>query len=106
MPADSRGLEPVAFDIALKRGILVRGRVTDKATGQPVARLSSTPILFLTIPTLGEFPGYVADPSNLTLIKDDGRYEVVALPGRGIIACLSDAGRYRAGVGADGDQGI
>jgi RNA polymerase sigma factor (sigma-70 family) len=31
--ASSPGLEPVTFDIALKRGVLVRGRVTNKATG-------------------------------------------------------------------------
>jgi RNA polymerase sigma factor (sigma-70 family) len=99
VPADSRGLGPVPFDIALKRGIWVRGRVTDKASGRPVGGFVVAHA-FADNPHLREFPGYVADLSNLTLIKDDGRYEVVALPGRNIIACRSDGGRYRAGVGA------
>src|SRR5262249_24963653 len=30
----------------------------------------------------------------------DGRYEVVVLPGRGIIACYTNVGRYRRGAGA------
>ena len=104
VPADSPGSGPVPFDIALKRGILVRGRVTDKVTGRPVGgHVQFHP--FADNPHLGEFPGYEANPSNWTFIKDDGRYEVVALPGRGIIACRSDAGRYRGGVGAEAIKG-
>ncbi len=38
-------------------------------------------------------------------IEDDGRYEVVTLPGRGLIACRSDLGRYRGGVGAEAIKG-
>ena len=38
VPADLRGPEPLKFDIAMKRGILVRGRVTDKATGRTVGQ--------------------------------------------------------------------
>jgi hypothetical protein len=34
-------------------------------------------------------------------LDNDGRYEVVALPGRGLITCQSDWGRYRPGVGAE-----
>ena len=35
-PAGDAKPGPITFDIALKRGVLVRGRLTDKATGKPV----------------------------------------------------------------------
>jgi RNA polymerase sigma factor (sigma-70 family) len=100
VPADSRDPGPVSFDIALKRGILVRGRVTDKATGRPVGGYVQSHT-FADNPHVREFPGYrQGRRDSPAFIKDDGRYEVVALPGRNIIACRSDEGRYRAGVGA------
>ena len=33
---DTPGLEPVSFDIALKRGVVIEGRVIDKMTGEPL----------------------------------------------------------------------
>ena len=57
VPADSPALEPVTFDIALKRGILVRGRVTDKATGRPVPGYVNA-YAFRDNPHVREFPGY------------------------------------------------
>ena len=67
---------------------MVRGRVTDKATGRPV-RATSTTYAFADNPHVGEYPGF---PRQLRLqfarIEDDGRYEVVALPGRGLIAVI------------------
>ena len=100
MPADSPGLEPVRFDIGLKRGVLVRGRVTDKVTGKPASGYVE-PFVFNDNPHVSEFPGYGQAGPRLTVIQDDGRYEVVALPGRSIIACRSDTRRYRGGVGAE-----
>ena len=47
----------MTFDIALKRGILVRGRVTDKATGQPVPGYINA-FTFRDNPHVNEFPGY------------------------------------------------
>jgi hypothetical protein len=98
-PAGSPSLEPVRFDIAMKRGVLIRGRVTDKATGRPASGYVNT-YAFADNPHVGEFPGYRSSHEPLARIGDDGRYEVVALPGRGLIACRSDVGRYRGGVGA------
>jgi RNA polymerase sigma factor (sigma-70 family) len=101
VPAESPALEPVNFDVTLKRGILVRGRVTDKATGMPVSGYVQS-YAFADNPHIHEFPGY---REGVAYIDDKGRYEIVALPGRGIIACRSDLGRYRGYVGADAIEG-
>ena len=100
--AGSYGLDPVTFDIKLKRGIVVRGRVTDKATGLP-ARGYVHSFTFRN-PQLVDFPGYNGLP-NYAYLDEDGRFEVVAMPGRGIIACHSEALRYRRGVGAASIKG-
>ncbi len=103
-PAGSPALEPISFDIALKRGVLVRGRVTDKATGRPVSGYVNA-FAFADNPNVDEFPGYRSSYVSYAHLGDDGRYEVVALPGRGLIACRSDLGRYRGGVGASTIKG-
>ena len=89
----------------LKRGVLVRGRVTDKATGRPVSGYVNA-YTFADNPHVGEFPGYDESYDSYARLDDDGRYEVVTLPGRGIIACRSDLGRYRQRRRRRGDQGI
>jgi RNA polymerase sigma factor (sigma-70 family) len=102
VPADSPAFEPVTFDVALQRGILIRGRVTDKATGQPVSGYIHA-FYFRDNPAIKDYPGYDA-PNSLAYvpIKDDGRYEAVGLPGRNIIACRStDLRRYRGTVGTE-----
>ncbi len=104
MPADSPALEPVTFDIALKRAILVRGRVTDKATGRPVPGYVGA-YSFRDDPHVRDYPGFEGSIIQYVPLKDDGRFEVVALPGRGIITGFSDPRRYRLGVGAAAIQG-
>jgi RNA polymerase sigma factor (sigma-70 family) len=100
----SPGLGPVIFDIALKRGVLVRGRVTDKATGRPVSGFVHA-YTFRDNPHIGEFPGYVESSPVHVYLQNDGRYEIVTVPGRGIIACRSDMLRYRTGIGASAISG-
>jgi hypothetical protein len=73
--------------------------VTDKATGRPVPGYVDVYAL-ADNPHVREFPGYAESTDPRAPIQDDGRYEVVALPGRDIIACCSDRSRYRLGVGA------
>ena len=56
-------------------------------------------------PRVREFPGYEESYPPHVYLKDDGRYELVALPGRGLITCQSDSRRYRTGVGAEAIPG-
>ena len=87
MPGRPSGCRPIrprsspsTFDIALKRGILIRGRVTDKATGRPVpGYVNAFP--FRDNPHVQRFPGYRRKLHAVHPLKDDGRYEVVAPAG-------------------------
>jgi hypothetical protein len=99
VPAESSALEPVRFDIALKRGIVVRGRVTDQVTGRPVAGVASA-YTFRDNPHVREFPGFEQSYPSHIYLDHQGRFQVVVLPGRGLITCQSASNRYRSGVGA------
>jgi RNA polymerase sigma factor (sigma-70 family) len=101
-PADTPAFAPATFDIALKRGILVRGKVTDKVTGQPVSGYVNV-YAFQDNPHFDEYPGF--DRRSNAPVQD-GRYEVVALPGRGLIGCrAAEIERYRGYVGAEAIKG-
>jgi RNA polymerase sigma factor (sigma-70 family) len=104
VPADSPALDPVRFAITLKRGVVLRGRVTDKATCKPVPGYINV-FAFRENPAVKEFPGYVLSDPPYVYIKDDGQYQAVALPGRNIVACRSHLRRYRGSVGADAIKG-
>ena len=84
------GFDPVACDLALKRGILIRGTVTDKITGRPVNAAIDV-YAFEDNPHVKDFPGF--RESNLSRsFAINGRYEALALPGRGLIGV--SAGGY------------
>ena len=104
VPVVTQALEAVNFVVGLKRGVLVRGSVTDKATGKPVSGYVNA-YAFRDNPHIADFPGFGESYDSYALLNDDGRYEVVALPGRGLIACRSDLGLYRGYVGADAIKG-
>jgi RNA polymerase sigma factor (sigma-70 family) len=94
---DPLGLEPITADFTLKRGVLVKGRVLDKATGQPVyARVGY--VVFRDNPRHGQAPGFATDHYLET--GDDGSYQLVAFPGRGILFARGWNDHYRMGVGA------
>lgn len=92
------------MDIGLKRGVAIRGRVTDKATGRP-ARALVEYFVFADTPSRKEVPrlDYVRAYTSA-----DGSFELVGLPGRGLITAKvprSDWGRYLAGAGAEEIKG-
>ncbi len=92
-PAGSPGMEPVSFDLAMKRGVFVRGRATDKATGRPI-RGHANYYAFGDNPHVRDHAGFSQSYEQYAYLDEEGRYEVVALPGRGMIAVRDEADRY------------
>src|SRR5262249_318765 len=107
------GFDPVRLDFALTRGVLVHGRITDKATGKPVAGAEVDYFVFLDNPRPRAAPGFRATSSGPDTRRRrdtdaDGRFTLVGFPGRGIVAAKvrGDASiHYLAGVGADAITG-
>jgi Sigma-70 region 2 len=100
--ADTPGLEPVAVDIGLKRGVWVKGRVTDKATGEPLWA-GVEYFAFRDNPQAAELPRQGG--LTWTSTDEDGTFRGVALPGPGLIAVRAYHDRYVMGAGADRIKG-
>lgn len=97
----STGAAPI--DFALTPGVLVRGRVTDQATGAPVAALieSYPTIANKQVDRSPEMAYAEPRPTD-----QDGRYAVVAFPGPGLITAKARGDRFlRADEVARGKPG-
>jgi RNA polymerase sigma factor (sigma-70 family) len=104
--AETPAFEPVAFDLAMKRGILVRGKATEKGTGLPVLGTASY-YAFQDNPHLKDYPGFSQGGNpQWAPIDEQGRYEVVALPGRGLVTIRDDMSRSRPVTVPAGTRGF
>jgi RNA polymerase sigma factor (sigma-70 family) len=101
------GLDPITVDFALKRGVFIRGRVTDKVTGRLVPALVRYGA-FSDNSHLREAAGFRGTDSDQTRTAKDGSFTLVSLPGRGLLAVKAadhQDGRYLMAVGADEIKG-
>jgi protocatechuate 3,4-dioxygenase beta subunit len=99
---DSPGLEPITVDFALKRGVLINGRVTDRATGKPVpGRIVY--VAFWENAYRNDVPNWTTN--HFLETHEDGSFEVVGLPGRGLLAVRAWGDHYILQVGADQIEG-
>ena len=106
----SAGVNPLRVDFELKRGVLIRGRVTDKLTGQPVAAK-------VEYMAFKDNPHYKAGEvlwgnAHQVRTSPDGSFTLAALPGRGLLAAKATfmegwhgGQRYLLNVGADKIKG-
>jgi hypothetical protein len=106
-PAGS-GLDPVTMDFPLKRGVLIRGRVTDKETGRPVAARVQY-LSFSDNSYLKEAPGFSDSDEIVARTAADGSFTLLGLPGQGVVvaavADFTQAGRYLMARGLDQVKG-
>jgi RNA polymerase sigma factor (sigma-70 family) len=90
--ADTQGLDPLQVDFELDRGIVVRGRLTDAATGKPVrGRVGYGPLP--DNPNLKNFtefgkPQFLATDPGRT--AEDGSFAALAIPGPGLLTAVAD----------------
>jgi len=106
-PASEPKPGPFTFDITLKRGVLVSGRLTDKATGNPV-RGSVSYHAFADNPHLDDYPDFKrgSQETRVLIPGSDGRFTIPALPGRGLISARAPEEGYLHGLGADAIKGF
>jgi protocatechuate 3,4-dioxygenase beta subunit len=99
------GLEPIAVDFALKRGIWVKGRVTDKKTGKPLSA-SVHYFCFNNNPNAKEIAlAGLGQIDTWRQSRKDGFFQMPVLPGRGLIAVRAYRDHYVMGVGAEKIKG-
>jgi beta-lactamase regulating signal transducer with metallopeptidase domain/protocatechuate 3,4-dioxygenase beta subunit len=92
-------------EVALTAGILVRGRAIDERTQQPV-RGAVQYFAFEPNPLLEKTDSLRrVVTQNKVLTDAEGRFEIAALPGSGILGFESAAAEFPHGVGADRIQG-
>ncbi len=103
-PVKGPGLGPLTLDFELTRGVWLQGQVKDKATGRGVESLltycvfSDAQTLFISVLPAG----------NAGRTDKEGKFRIVAYPGRGLLGVNADGpGRshYRIGVGAEEIKG-
>jgi RNA polymerase sigma factor (sigma-70 family) len=98
---DKEGLQPLAVDFTLARGIVVSGRVLDRITGKGV----KSNIRFVPLPgnKFASKPGYDSFKyERLTSeVGGDGRYRLTVIPGLGVLMVQAHGGDR-----ANGDQQV
>jgi RNA polymerase sigma factor (sigma-70 family) len=82
---DTPGLDALTGNIELVRGLTVRGRVRDLATGKPVAgaRVDYHPLGGNAY--VDKFLSGSWDPRSVTTTRSDGSYAITVMPGPGVI---------------------
>ncbi len=98
--ADTPGFDPITVDLEMERGILVRGRLTDKSTGKPV----QGEITYQAEPDNPHLKDYVdAVNGGSAKTASDGSFAVLAIAGPGRLhAKADDANRFVRGESARG----
>lgn len=93
----------VVADVDLMRGVWVTGRLTEKSSGKP-ARGHVQYFAFQDNPHLKDAPGFKRTfYVNPTAVDESGKFRVVVLPGKGLLAAQGwiEGRSFLRGVGED-----
>jgi RNA polymerase sigma factor (sigma-70 family) len=90
---DTPGLDPVEGDIELTTGSLIKGRVTQRETGEPLVgvRVEYNPFFPNPFVSRRLGPESPDKPCSWTITAQDGSYALVVLPGPGMLGFRADS---------------
>jgi protocatechuate 3,4-dioxygenase beta subunit len=97
---ETNGQRPVTTDFELQRGVWIEGKVTDKASGEPV-RAHVEYFAHATNPHLRAYPGLDGANPDVGETTQDGSYRIVGLPGPGFVAARSNEGGHLSATERD-----
>ncbi len=83
--SDAPGVAPLTADVALVTGIPCRGRLTEAATGRPVAGAQVEYYALFPNPHVVKLGSQVGRPLAAATTRADGTYDIVVLAGPGAI---------------------
>lgn len=104
IPSDREDLQPIEFNIELRKAVIAKGRVTDVVTGKPVHTLLWYQP-FRTNPHVGEYFEYgigvkhILGNDSRYETNADGYFEIPVIRGRGVIAAKCPEGQYSTAFG-------
>jgi hypothetical protein len=104
---DTAGLAPITVDFELERGLVIRGKLSDNATGRPVPGT----IYYLPRPDnphLKNYPGFAMISTSPATVEPDGSFAVAAIPGRGLLCARAAEDRFTRAefAGASGETPV
>lgn len=83
-----QGLQPVQVDFTLGRGVILKGRVSDRATGKGV--VSQITFSYLPDNKYAGKPGYDGLIGLFHRTDDEGRFRLKVVPGTGVLSVMAD----------------
>jgi protocatechuate 3,4-dioxygenase beta subunit len=96
---DTTGLTPLTADIELVPGIPLRGRVTDKTTGKPIAQAVVTYHALYPNAYRSKLARKYKLTQSETVTRPDGSYSLAVFPGPGVVAVAAPRrGMYTAAL--------
>ncbi|MEZ6033172.1 MAG: M56 family metallopeptidase [Planctomycetaceae bacterium] len=101
------GLGPIQLDVPMRRGVAIRGTLTDKQTGEPIPEASLDYFPLRTNTAAAEYRRYQGSTIRLSPMKNrfitdtNGNFSLVGVPGQGIVAARINDPRYLQGVSND-----
>ncbi|QDT99972.1 M56 family metallopeptidase [Gimesia aquarii] len=102
------GVNPIELNIELRRAVMAKGRLTNKATGAPIALAEIYYAPYMKNENCEKYHRYSDGSVRLMGNSDtryysnkDGYFEIPVIPGRGVIAATIKSGEYITGFGAD-----